>query len=49
MIRTVLVLLASLLLSSSFSSGISVKAVPVGSLAYNPNAGFSQFLVKGAF
>jgi hypothetical protein len=42
-IRTVLVLLGSLLLSSWFSSGIGVTAVPVGSLAYNPDADFSQF------
>jgi hypothetical protein len=39
-IRTVLVLLGGLLLSSWFSSGIGVKAMPVGSLAHHPEAGF---------
>ena len=43
MIQTVLVLLDSLLLSSWFSSGIGANAAPFGSLAYNPDAGFSQF------
>ena len=42
-IRTVLVLLDILLLSNWFSSGIGGKAVPVGSLAYDPRAGISQF------
>jgi hypothetical protein len=39
-IRTVLVLLGGLLLSSWFSSGIGVKAMPVDSLAHHPEAGF---------
>jgi hypothetical protein len=43
MIRTVLVLLDSLLLSRWFSSGIGVKTVAVASLSYNPDAGFWQF------
>jgi hypothetical protein len=43
MIRAVRVLLDILLLSSWFSSGIGAKAVPVGSLAYHPDAGISQF------
>jgi hypothetical protein len=43
MIRTVLVLLDILLLSSWFSSGIGAKAVPVGSLAYHPGEGISYF------
>jgi hypothetical protein len=40
MVRTVPALLGSLLLSSRFSSGIGVKAVVVGNLAYSPDAGF---------
>jgi hypothetical protein len=41
-IRTMLVLLDSLLLSRWFSSGIA-KTVPVGSLAYHLDAGLSNF------
>jgi hypothetical protein len=36
-----------LLLSSWFSSGIGVKSVAVGSLAFNPGDEFLAILVKG--
>jgi len=47
MIRTLLVLLNSPLLSSWFSSGVGAKAAPVGSLAYKSGRGFLAILLKG--